>query len=184
MLFHIHWLCVSVSQSCLTLNDPMDCSPPGSSFHGDSPGKNTGVGCSNWTQVSCISGGLFTVGATREATPNPSPRQPQIHFLLLSIYLFWIFHIDGIVQYVVLCTSLLSLNLIFKIYPQCNIYQYFNYGWVLLHCMDMPHFVYLPNDQLMGNWVVSIFWLLNIVLLWTFMYHIIYQYMSSFLSGV
>ena len=31
-------------QSCLTLCDPMDCSPPGSSVHGDSPGKNTGVG--------------------------------------------------------------------------------------------------------------------------------------------
>ena len=25
--------------------DPMDCSPPGSSVHGDSPGKNAGVGC-------------------------------------------------------------------------------------------------------------------------------------------
>ena len=25
--------------------DPMDCSPPGSFVHGDSPGKNTGVGC-------------------------------------------------------------------------------------------------------------------------------------------
>ena len=25
--------------------DPTDCSPPGSSVHGDSPGKNTGVGC-------------------------------------------------------------------------------------------------------------------------------------------
>ena len=23
----------------------MDCSPPGFSVHGDSPGKNTGVGC-------------------------------------------------------------------------------------------------------------------------------------------
>ena len=34
-----------VAQSCLTLCDPMDCSPPGSSVHGDSPGKNTGVGC-------------------------------------------------------------------------------------------------------------------------------------------
>ena len=31
--------------SCLTLSDPMGCSPPGSSVHGDSPGKNTGVGC-------------------------------------------------------------------------------------------------------------------------------------------
>ena len=27
------------------LCDPMDCSPPGSSVHGGSPGKNTGVGC-------------------------------------------------------------------------------------------------------------------------------------------
>ena len=31
-------------QSCLTLCDPMDYSPPGTSVHGDSPGKNTGVG--------------------------------------------------------------------------------------------------------------------------------------------
>ena len=34
-----------VTQSCPTLFDPMDCSLPGSSVHGDSPGKNTGVGC-------------------------------------------------------------------------------------------------------------------------------------------
>ena len=32
-------------QSCPTVCDPMDCSLPGSSVHGDSPGKNTGVGC-------------------------------------------------------------------------------------------------------------------------------------------
>ena len=37
-------LCL-VTQSCLTLWDLMDCSPPGSSVHGDSPGKNTGVDC-------------------------------------------------------------------------------------------------------------------------------------------
>ena len=36
---------VSAVQLCLTLCDPMDCSPQGSSVHGDSPGKNTGVGC-------------------------------------------------------------------------------------------------------------------------------------------
>ena len=34
-------LCCAVSDSF----DPMDCSPPGSSVQGDSPGKNTGVGC-------------------------------------------------------------------------------------------------------------------------------------------
>ena len=32
-------------QSRPTLYDPMDCSPPGSSVHGESPGTNTGVGC-------------------------------------------------------------------------------------------------------------------------------------------
>ena len=32
-------------QWCLTLCDPMDWSLPGSSVHGDLPGKNTGVGC-------------------------------------------------------------------------------------------------------------------------------------------
>ena len=37
-------LCL-VAQSCLTLCDAMDCSLLGSFVHGDSPGKNTGVGC-------------------------------------------------------------------------------------------------------------------------------------------
>ena len=32
-------------QLCPTLGDPMDSSSPGSSIHGHSPGKNTGVGC-------------------------------------------------------------------------------------------------------------------------------------------
>ena len=54
----------------------MDCSPPGSTLHGDSPGKNTGVGCHallqgisqprDQTQVSHIAGRVFTVWATRE----------------------------------------------------------------------------------------------------------------------
>ena len=33
-----------VAQLCLTLKNPMNCSPPASS-HGNSPGKNTGEGC-------------------------------------------------------------------------------------------------------------------------------------------
>ena len=33
-----------VAHSCLTLCDPMNCSPPGSSVHVDSPDKNTRVG--------------------------------------------------------------------------------------------------------------------------------------------
>ena len=42
----MRYLCVSKSlQSCQTLCDPMDCSLPGSSVYGDSPGMNTGMGC-------------------------------------------------------------------------------------------------------------------------------------------
>ena len=37
-------------QSCPTLCDPMDCSPPGFSVHRDSPGKNTRVGCHSLLQ--------------------------------------------------------------------------------------------------------------------------------------
>ena len=33
-----------VTLLCLTVCNPMDCSPPGSCVHGDSLGKNTGVG--------------------------------------------------------------------------------------------------------------------------------------------
>ena len=35
---------VLVAQSCLTLCDSMDCSPPDSYVHGIFPGKNTAVG--------------------------------------------------------------------------------------------------------------------------------------------
>ena len=41
-LFILHLcVCVLVAQSCPILCDPMDCNLPGSSVHGDSPGKNT-----------------------------------------------------------------------------------------------------------------------------------------------
>ena len=40
-----------VAQSCPTLCEPMSCSPAGSSIHGDSPGKNIGVGCHALLQV-------------------------------------------------------------------------------------------------------------------------------------
>ena len=38
-------MCAKSLQLCPTLCDSMDYSPPGSSVHGDSPGKNTGMDC-------------------------------------------------------------------------------------------------------------------------------------------
>ena len=49
-------------QLCLTLCDPMDYSPPSSSARGDSPGKNTGVGCQALLQ------GIFL---TQESNAHP-----------------------------------------------------------------------------------------------------------------
>ena len=65
-------LCL-VAQSYLTVCDPMECSPPGSSsVHEDSPGNNTGVGCHALLQ------GIFpTLGS------NPDlPRCRQILYRL------------------------------------------------------------------------------------------------------
>ena len=53
-----------VTQSCLTLCDPVDCSPPGSSVRGDSPGKNTGVGCHALLQ------GIFPTQGSNSGLPH------------------------------------------------------------------------------------------------------------------
>ena len=49
-------LCL-VAQSCPTLCNPMDCSPPGTSVHGASPGKNDGEGCHALLQGVCSAQG-------------------------------------------------------------------------------------------------------------------------------
>ena len=59
-----------VTQSCPTLCDPVDCSLPGSSVHGDSPGKNTGVGCHALLQ------GIFP-------TQGSNPGLPHCRWILL-----------------------------------------------------------------------------------------------------
>ena len=56
-----------VAQSCLTLGDRVDYSLLDSSVHGDSPGKNTGVGCHALLQgifpTQGSNPGLLTVGS-------------------------------------------------------------------------------------------------------------------------
>ena len=64
----IPYVCVH-AQSCPTLCDLMDCS---SSVHGDSPGKNTGVGCHFFLQ------GIFPIQGL-------SPRLPHCRWVLSSL---------------------------------------------------------------------------------------------------
>ena len=56
-------LCL-VAQSCPTLCDPMDCSLPGFSVHGDSPGKNIGVVCCAILQM------IFPTQGSNPGLPN------------------------------------------------------------------------------------------------------------------
>ena len=53
-----------VTQSRVTLCDLMDRSPPGSSVHGDCPGKNTGVGCHALLQ------GIFQTQGSKSGLPH------------------------------------------------------------------------------------------------------------------
>ena len=53
-----------VAQPYPTLCDPMDCSPIGSSVHGDSPGKNTGVDCHAFLQGNLPNPGIKPTNLT------------------------------------------------------------------------------------------------------------------------
>ena len=91
-----NYLCL-VAQSCLTLCNPMDCSPPDPLSMGFSrqeywsslpmPSSKGSSQLRDWTQVSCIAGGFFTSWATKEArelnktlTKNLEP--PLVHWML------------------------------------------------------------------------------------------------------
>ena len=74
---HTSVVVVLVTHSCLTLYDPMDCSPPGFSVQGilqarilewiAIPFSRGSSWPRDWPWVSCIAGRFFTVWTTREA---------------------------------------------------------------------------------------------------------------------
>ena len=70
---------VKVTQSCLTLGDSMDCSLSGSSFHGDSLGKNTGVDCHALLQGSLPNPGMESRSPALQADSLPAdpPGKPK-----------------------------------------------------------------------------------------------------------
>ena len=57
----------SVTQSCLTICDSMDCSPPGSSVHGDSPWQEY------WSGLPCPPPGI-----SRGSIPGIEPTSPAL----------------------------------------------------------------------------------------------------------
>ena len=109
------FLLLLVTQSCPTLCDPMDCSPPGSSFHGILQARilewvplSFSRGSSqlwDWTQVSSIAGRFVIIWPTKEAQVSRifkaelyvklwsegSSLQMEVFLLYLPLYkhVFW-----------------------------------------------------------------------------------------------
>ena len=106
-----------VPQSCPTLCDPMDCSPPGSSVHGilqarilewvAMPSSRGSSQPRDLTGVSCIAGRFFASRVTREALLSPS----HMHWRLLCVF------------------SQLDSSFLF-------------WHWIIFHCLDAPKFSY------------------------------------------
>ena len=83
------WLCVWVTQLCLTLCDPMDCSLSGFSSHGILQARvlewfaisfsRASSWPKDWTQVSFIAGRFFIISST----PIQNKKLKEIHVTLL-----------------------------------------------------------------------------------------------------
>ena len=80
-----HALCL-VAQSCPTPCDPMDCCLPGSSVHGGSPGKNTGVGCHALLQRDLPSPGIESRSPPLHADSLP-PEPPGKPFYAINLHI-------------------------------------------------------------------------------------------------
>ena len=61
--------------------------------------------------------------------------------------LVWLFQINGVVPYVVLCNQLLSLNIVFLRFIYID-HQYFLpfYFRITFHCINIPYFLYSSVD--------------------------------------
>ena len=95
------FLCLSsrrIAQSCPTLQDPVDCSPPGSSVHGISQAgilEQVAIpfsrGCSgprDRTQVPCSAGRFFTIWATSPTfCSSKTVSSPRVFHFSLLIFL-------------------------------------------------------------------------------------------------
>ena len=78
-------LCL-VTQMFLALCNPIDCSPPGTSVHGDSPGKNIGEGCHALLQRIFATQGLNPgLSHYRQILYHPSHQEsPSVRVALIK----------------------------------------------------------------------------------------------------
>ena len=112
--------CVLSPQSCLTLCDLMDCSPPNSSVHGNSSGKITGMVCHAFLQ---------RIFPTQGSNPGPLHWRQILYHLSYqgSLYIENVLVIGHIMAMTVKNNSrsftLLPLNMFFFLLECCLLTQ-------------------------------------------------------------
>ena len=78
-----------VTQLYLSHCDPMDCSPPAYSIHGDSPGKNPEVGCHALLQGNLLNPGIEPRSPALQVDSLPAELPGKPIFLNTTLqYLF------------------------------------------------------------------------------------------------
>ena len=107
------------AQSCPTLSDPTDCSPPDSSVHGIFPGKSTGVGChcllqqkvymANKHTKRCFT--LHIIGKTQIKT---------MRYLYMAIRMAKSWNI----YYTKCCQGCRAIGILINCSWECNMYSY------------------------------------------------------------
>ena len=120
-----------VTQSCPTLCDPMDCSPPGSSVHGDSPGKNTRVGCHAFLQ------GIFP---TQGSNPGLLHYRRILYHLSHQGLSFLFFSSVPLPKGLFYYLSLQKANSCFCWYPP---FLYFLFSWFFLYHYYFLNFIWI-----------------------------------------
>ena len=148
-----------VAQLCLTLCNPVDCSPPGFSVHGvfqarilewvaisfsraSSPPRDR-------TQVSCIGGRCFTLWATREA----------IWYIRWSHFITYIFKACDII---VCVSDSQSSSILWAGKPMCDVgrkhreHHPLSLGIFLLHLHQLTIFMKLLVMRRKDFWLVCL----------------------------
>jgi len=118
--------------------------------------------------------------------PNLSlPWQPLIYSLFLCICLPCTLHVNGTIQYIVFCDWLLSLSMFFQGSSMVE-YVLVVYSFLLPNSIPLYGYTtfHLSIFQSLGIWIVSPFWQLQVMLLWTLMYRFLCGPLFSFLLGI
>ena len=118
-----YMLCCAMlsSQSCLTLCNPVDHSPPAPSVDGNSPGKNTRVGCHALLQEIFPAQGLRSPTLQADSLPAELPGKPfHIHsYCLFSLELSFFRYVNGLLSIFRLLLKCLPFNDV----SQSNIFE-------------------------------------------------------------